>query len=119
MTDTFRALCVELVELSAPTDSIPRLAERLQKLAELANRARAALAQPEPVAPPMPVPGDAEGLAEVFWNRYDQPEPVAPTDEEIIAFWSEHCAGDGDAGILRLARWGTPANTTSEENLDG
>jgi hypothetical protein len=37
------------------------------------------------------------------------PEPVAPTDEEIIAFWSEHCAGDGDAGILRLARYGTPA----------
>jgi hypothetical protein len=43
----------------------------------------AALAQPEPVAPPMPVPGDAEGLAEVFWNRYDQPEPVAPTHNEI------------------------------------
>jgi hypothetical protein len=25
--------------------------------------------------PPMPVPGDAEGLAEVFWGRYAQPEP--------------------------------------------
>ena len=34
------------------------------------------------------------------------PGPAAgPTDEEIIAFWSEHCAGDGDAGILRLARY--------------
>ncbi len=38
--------------------------------------ARAALAQPEPGVPPMPVPGDAEGLAEVFWGRYDQPKPV-------------------------------------------
>ena len=35
------------------------------------------------VAPPMPVLGDAEGLAEVFWGRYDQPEPVAPTDEDL------------------------------------
>jgi hypothetical protein len=50
MSTDFRALCAELVELSAPTDSISQLAERLQKLAELANRARAALAQPEPVA---------------------------------------------------------------------
>jgi hypothetical protein len=37
------------------------------------------------------------------------PEPQGPTEMEIIAFWSEHCAGDGDAGILRLARWGRPA----------
>jgi hypothetical protein len=39
-----------------------------------------------------------------------QPEPQGPTEMEIIAFWSEHCAGDGDAGILRLARWGRPAS---------
>jgi hypothetical protein len=45
--------------------------------------APAALAQPEPEGPPMPVPGDAEGLAEVFWGRHDQPEPAAPTDEEL------------------------------------
>jgi hypothetical protein len=38
-----------------------------------------------------------------------QPEPQGPTEMEIIAFWSEHCAGDGDAGILRLARFGRPA----------
>jgi hypothetical protein len=38
-----------------------------------------------------------------------QPEPQGPTEMEIIAFWSEHCAGDGDAGILRLARYGRPA----------
>jgi hypothetical protein len=49
MTPPYRALCAELVELSAPTDSIYQLTERLQKLSELANRARTALAQP--VAP--------------------------------------------------------------------
>ena len=46
MTDTFRALCAELVEYSAPVDSISQLTERLQKLNELAARARALLAQP-------------------------------------------------------------------------
>jgi hypothetical protein len=44
----YKALCAELVELSAPTDSISQLTERLQKLDELANRTRAALARPEP-----------------------------------------------------------------------
>jgi hypothetical protein len=85
-----------------------------------------ALAQPEPVAPPMPMPGDAEGLAEVFWGRYDQPEPVAPTLKEVSdwillekkkgARWAtatDHhealpiaCAAMHHA----LARYGTPAN---------
>ena len=46
MTDTFRAMCAELVELSAPVDSVSRLAWRLQQLDRLANRARALLAQP-------------------------------------------------------------------------
>ena len=48
MTDPdYRALCAELVELSAPVDSISQLAERLQKLNELADRARALLAETE------------------------------------------------------------------------
>ena len=41
-------LCAELIELCTPVDSIPQLAERLQKLNALADRARALLAQPEP-----------------------------------------------------------------------
>jgi hypothetical protein len=44
-------MCVELVELSAPTNSISQLTERLQKLTNLANHARTELAKPEPVAP--------------------------------------------------------------------
>jgi len=46
--------------------------EALELLEELP-----ALAQPEPVGRPWPVPGDAEGLAEVFWGNYDQFDPEA------------------------------------------
>jgi len=46
------------------------------------SRARTALAQLGPEVSPWPVPGDAEGLAEVFWGRYEQPEPQGPTDEQ-------------------------------------
>jgi hypothetical protein len=86
MTDIFRTMCAELVELSAPADSIPELAERLQKLSELASRARASLAQPE---------------------------PVAPTDEELDELFTE-IDQSGEALSWRafaravLARWGTP-----------
>ena len=51
MTPDYRVLCAELVELCTPVDSIPQLAERLQKLNALADRARALLAQPEPEGP--------------------------------------------------------------------
>jgi hypothetical protein len=57
-----------------------------------------------------------------------QPQPVAPTDEEILAsvrhFYGDQTAADmGAEDDLRtaravLARWGTPANNTREENLD-
>jgi hypothetical protein len=96
MTDTFRALCQELVELSAPTDSIAQLAERLQNLAELACRARAALeAQPEPQGP-------------------------TPTDEELDELFTE-IDQSGEALSWRtyaraaLARWGTPATTGEQQ----
>ena len=87
MTDTFRAMCAELVELSTPVDSIPQLAERLQKLNELADRARALL---------------AEAVAE------------GPTDEELDELFTEIDQG-GECLSWRayaravLARWGRPA----------
>jgi hypothetical protein len=98
---------------------------------ELRELKAAALAQLEPQGP-MPEVDDilrlaaiirrvdgnhdkgAAALAEAILSHPDsrwqhaQPEPQGPTEMEIIAFWSEHCAGDGDAGILRLARWGRP-----------
>ena len=112
MTNDYRAMCSELVELSAPVDSVPQLAERLQKLSALADRARALLAQPVD-----------EG----------------PTDEEI-ADWHDQCAdlthlGEADhhwafdlrsdevAGVVRaaLTRWGrpTPQPVAVSERLPG
>jgi hypothetical protein len=92
MTD-FRALCAELTDTldywlknSNLTDSDAR---------DLVQNARAALAQPEP----------------------------APTDEELIApiMWMlDDCVYDNDKGEIAqslrrlIARWGTPANTTSD-----
>jgi hypothetical protein len=110
MTDTFRALCVELVELSAPTDSIPQLAERLQKLAELANRALAALAQPEPVAP------TDDELLELM------PETMRAEFSFSAKICSDATGAQVKPGLFRvvlntaaveyaravLARWGTP-----------
>ena len=52
-----------------------------------------------------------------------QPEPVAPTDEELITMWATTSYIDQPEGGLAyaravLARWGTPANNTREENFD-
>ena len=87
MTNPYRAICAELVELSAPVDSIPRLAEHLQKLYALADRARALLAQPV-----------ADG----------------PTDDELWALGSDDfCANCWPTDAIAyaravLARWGNP-----------
>ena len=105
MTTDLRALCAELVELSAPVDSIPQLAERLQKLSELADRARALLDQPVAEGPTdeeldeLFVEIDQSGKAESWRDfaravlaRYGHPTPqlveVAPLDklDRLIAF---------------------------------
>jgi hypothetical protein len=126
MTTDYRALCAEL------HDALEKRCETLEEdrlLDRSATALRAALAQPEPVAPPMPVPGDAEGLAEVFWGRYDQPEPVAPTDEQwdalkervwdayqTIGYQGERFMYNSDFDTAldvvrhKLARYGAPAN---------
>ena len=89
MTNPYRAMCAELVELSAPADSISQLAERLQKLHALADRARALLAEPE-----------AEG----------------PTDQELLHLYQvatpcysvEEYKRELDFARAVLARWGRP-----------
>ena len=87
MTDEFRVLCAELVELCTPVDSIPQLAERLQKLNALADRARALLAQPEPEGP-----SDDE-LDELFTEIDQSGEALS---------WRAYARAV-------LARWGRPA----------
>ena len=122
MADEFRVLCAELVELCTPVDSIPQLAERLQKLNALADRARALLAQPVAEGP-----SDDE-LDELFteidqsgealsWRLYARaalarwcrptPQPVAvserlPGDE--LCWWFEPDEDDGYGGMWTLLR---------------
>jgi hypothetical protein len=53
-----------------------------------------------------------------------QPERQGPTDDELDELWAEIDGGGAiwawqDFARAVLARWGTPANNTREENLDG
>jgi hypothetical protein len=143
----YKALCAELL-----ADY-----EQNRFRVELAAEARAALeAQPEPA----PTDEELEDLAEVMnvsgnpvpamrralelWGNSQgildsspHPEPVAPTDEELLKLLSRASGlPDCDTYIVDggrimsepnellafaravLACWGTPANTTREENLD-
>jgi hypothetical protein len=92
----FRALCAELLqlELEQPAEYTDW---KMRYNAAIA-RARAALAQSE---------------------------PVAPTDEELIGpiMWMlDDCVYDNDKGEIAqslrrlIARWGTPANTINQED---
>jgi hypothetical protein len=50
-----------------------------------------------------------------------QPEPVAPTDEELITMWATTSYIDQPEGGLAYARavlahWGTPANTINYDH---
>jgi hypothetical protein len=130
MTDTFRALCEELVEELEDwiyCDDESEIADAHS----LIDRARAALAE-QPVGP-TPLPGDAEGLAEVFWGRHVQPEPVGLTDEELTLTYAlavavavdgmtkpwpaDLCERAQLAGLRAvLARWGQP---TPQPPADG
>ena len=86
MTPDFRAMCAELVELCTPVDSIPQLAERLQKLNALADRARALLAEAEAEGPSL------SDVTELFYRRMGEGSEI----------------GFEDAIAEALARWGHP-----------
>ena len=100
MTDQFHALCAELID--ALDSGIP--AGRI-RMSPLVDRARALLAQPEVAWEPMPLPGDAEGLAEVFWA---EPEAEGPTTTELMSL-SAACNSPSVFARAVLARWGRPA----------
>jgi hypothetical protein len=137
MTDTFRALCQELIdEIDAKAYGIKSLPSSVA-----IDRTRAALAEPEPQGPKLvyrysPVTiAECGGPCEQGPQYCDcgeikgepVPAPVAFTDEEIHD-WHGRCAdltrvGEADhywafdlqhddvAGVVRaaLARWGRPA----------
>jgi hypothetical protein len=184
----YRALCLELLEFGDQAGEIAAN-EGLWPDCDpgpdwLLDRARAALAQPEPVAPKPVVDysrvpeiateaqiraaaqylikkqncdGDLIPAIEYAIARWGnsqkilasspQPEPAAPTDEEIMELMPQQMRDDlataaramigfenpkaaaacriilnrhaVDHARAVLARWGTPANNTREENLDG
>ena len=125
MTDEFRVLCAELVELCTPVDSIPQLAERLQKLNALADRARALLAQPEPEGPSddeldelfTEIDQSGEALswrlyARATLDRWGRPAvaPVPePTDEALANFTAWFCRNyPGPDTLIHRPEWHAP-----------
>jgi hypothetical protein len=103
----YKALCEELMNEaiylgSIPYDQAPN--------PELIAQARAALAQPEPVAPT-----DAEIEQ---WADAAKEVPLEEMDPEIHGWRRCFTAKEfGETIRAALARWGTPANNTREENL--
>ena len=102
MTPDFRAMCAELVELCTPVDSIPQLAERLQKLNALADRARALLAELEPEGP------TDDEIEE--WADACPEAPLEEMDPEVHG-WRRCFTAKEFSETIRaaLARWGRPA----------
>ena len=97
MTDTYRALCAEIID-AHDADEGMSVSRWTANLSAVINRARAALET--------------------------QPEPVAPTDEELLSMRSWSCHGPTfdsdlvDFARAVLARYGTPANNTREEHTN-
>ena len=111
----YKALCAELIEAVLSDDSHI-------DCVQIARGARTALAEPELCNLHREMA--AESVARRARAALAQPEPVAPTDEEIMEVFWEHQNGLEElwaddwpaAARAVLARWGTPANTTGEEN---
>jgi hypothetical protein len=104
MTDTYRALCAELA------DSVELLLEMravdtkpMVITEDRVSRARAALAQPEPVAP------TDEEIEE--WADASSEVPLEEMDPDIHG-WRRCFTKEEFGASIRaaLARWGTPAN---------
>ena len=126
MITDYRALCVEILQKLNQYEDGQRVDWDAWR-----NTARAALAQPEPVAP---TDEDLEDLAEVMnvsgnpvpamrralelWGNSQgildsspQPEPVAPTDEELLELMPQQFRDDL-ATVSRLAAHGTSPDVT-------
>ena len=129
MTD-FRALCAELLEWAEHTSA------HYVVHPDVILRARASLAQPEPVLPPNYIDAEHTGqdqeLLKVFYKAclseggtadeitlrglkavLAKPEPVVPTASDVTELFYRHI-GEGwgvgfeNAIVEALARWGQP-----------
>jgi hypothetical protein len=122
MSTDYRALCAELVEQLQRAINDHGLC--LEGKDALMFRARAALAQPYSDPTEERRLGYLKGLEDCAHAALAQPEPVAPTDEDVTELFYRHMGEGSEVGFENaiaeaLARWGTPANNTREENLDG
>jgi hypothetical protein len=106
MTDTFRALCEELVETWDATADFD-FNDFGHAAADIVTRARAALAQTEPQG----FTPDHINLVGFAFGR----EPWATWLRRGGCLESAHCELS-DLMLAVLARWGTPTNNTREEN---
>jgi hypothetical protein len=109
MTD-FRALCAELVqdieEWIVAVDHCP------PSSSALVQRARAALAQPEPVAP------TDEEIEK--WADAATEVPLEEMDPEVHGWRRCFTAKEfGETIRAAIAYWGTPANNTGGTQYDG
>ena len=105
MSTDYRALCAELADALAEWQLGGGLPEDTAD-ADLINRARAALAQPEPGAP------TDEELTLVYAYAV-----AAAVDNKRGPFKPEDAEAAQLAGLRTvLARWGTPTNNTKEDN---
>jgi hypothetical protein len=102
---TFRALCEELVDDLEMSDWPYKLKEVFR--ADI-TRARAALAQPEPVAPTDEALANFSGW---FCRNYPGPDTIIHKPE-----W--HAPKVFRAAAYAIARWGAPAIHTSQEDYD-
>jgi hypothetical protein len=104
MSTDFRALCAEL--LAKPNHTWNDIPEDAW---DLIQRARAALAQPEPVAP------TDEELEQLLFDNYRSAiEFACDTKAEGDIVVDNHI----DFARAVLARWGTPANNTRGTHYD-
>jgi hypothetical protein len=99
----YKALCAELLA-AMQTDN-------WEECEEVWARAEAALAQPESAAP---TDEEWDAMKERLWDQY---QTIGYQGERFM-YDNDFSTAFDDARAV-LARWGTPANNTSEENLDG
>jgi hypothetical protein len=112
MSTDYRALCAELLQLEQEQPA--EYTDWKMRYNAAIARARAALAQPEPVAP---TDEELLGVAASKIDPYESSgiaigEYEPETECALEVYGSELI----DYARAVLARWGTLANTTSEEN---
>jgi hypothetical protein len=123
MTTDWKALCESLIDEWDAASGDPDLIS----FAIAIDRARAALAQPEPVERPIwteGICGDGAAIlkdgvmqpiedviAALNATALAQPEPVGPTDEELYDLAAEYDGEPTQSMRAALARWGRPAIT--------